>query len=344
LRAELAPLPGGYNNLDLVSYYQALTSHVGSLPEVQSAAISHLHPASIGEWTERVRIRGAAEQGAQADLDLVMPGFFSVMEIPLVQGRDFTWLDREHSRHVVIVSHNFAAQWFPHGDAIGQHIDISDSPEWSDLEIVGIVGNVTFYDIRKHQPPTIYLPAMQYGDYMEDSELMVVPKAGYAATASALQRAVRSLGHEYVGSIATVTADIDRSLLQERVVAMLAMFFGGLALLLAIIGLYGLMSYTVARRKREIGIRMALGAQRTQVLRMLIRETLALVLAGVFIGVPIALGAARLIVHMLFGVSTAVPLTLVAVSMIMLAASLVAGYLPARRAMKVDPMVALRYE
>jgi ABC-type antimicrobial peptide transport system permease subunit len=174
--------------------------------------------------------------------------------------------------------------------------------------------------------------------------LLVQTKASPAALRGALRQAVDSLGQEYVFSIKSVGQLIDKTILQERVTAMLSAFFGGLALLLAAVGLYGLMAYSVTQRTREIGIRLALGANRGSVWRMVLEETLFLALAGLSLGIPCALVASRFIAAMLYGVAPYDALTLAAVSLVLLSAAAVAGLLPARRAMRVDPMVALRYE
>ncbi len=152
------------------------------------------------------------------------------------------------------------------------------------------------------------------------------------------------MGHEYVSRVETVSANIDRSLLKERVTALLSAFFGGLALLLAAIGLYGLMAYNVTRRTREIGIRVALGARPEGVRWLVLRETLLLAILGVVIGMPCAIGLSRVIEHLLYGVSPREPVTLLIVSLTMTAVAVLAGWLPARRAARVDPMVALRHE
>jgi len=185
---------------------------------------------------------------------------------------------------------------------------------------------------------------MQYKDYMGWSELLVQTSLPTAAITDALRRTVESQGHEYILSIKTVQQNIERSILQERVTAMLSAFFGALALLLAAIGLYGLMAYAVTQRTREIGIRMALGAKRSSVLRIVLREVIVLVGTGVGIGLPCAFAATRLIDHMLYGVSPNDPVTVACVVGALLAVGVLAAYLPARRAMRVDPMVALRYE
>ena len=164
------------------------------------------------------------------------------------------------------------------------------------------------------------------------------------ALTDAIQRTVESLGHEYVASTTTVEQEIDRSLYRERVTAILSAFFGGLALLLAAIGLYGLMAYNVSRRSREIAIRIAVGAQRAAVQRMVITETLALALIGVTVGVPCGVVSSKLIAGMLYGVSSHDPLTFLAVSLVLMTIAAIAGLVPARRAMRLDPIVALRCE
>ena len=159
-----------------------------------------------------------------------------------------------------------------------------------------------------------------------------------------IRRAVESLGHEYVASTSTVEQEVDRSLYRERVTAMLSAFFGGLALLLAAIGLYGLMAYNVSRRSREMAIRLALGAQRAAVQHMVICEALTLALIGVIAGVPCGIASSKLIAGMLFGVSSHDPLTFLTVSLMLMAIAAMAALIPARRAMRLDPMVALRCE
>ena len=344
LQVGLFPKPNGYKNLEWSNYYHDLTDRVSNLPGVVSAGMLHTRLGNVLEWTEKIRVDKTTSEEARADFEMVMPGFFQTAQISLLQGRNFSWQDDERAPRVAIVSKNFADKLFPAGDAIGRQFDVTTMPKWQRLQIVGIVSNATLYDIRQSQPPTIYLPSMQYGTYMGWSEMLVRTKVPAASIASPLRQTVESLGHEYVTSIKPVEADIDRSILQERLTAMLSTFFGTLSLLLGAIGLYGLMAYSVTQRIPEIGVRLALGAPRSAVQWMVLRETLLLALVGVAIGVPCALAAARFIAGMLFGLSARDPVTLAIAVATLLAAAALAGFLPSRRAMRVDPIIALRHE
>jgi ABC-type antimicrobial peptide transport system permease subunit len=176
------------------------------------------------------------------------------------------------------------------------------------------------------------------------SQMMLRTKGNPAAMANEVRQTVDSMGHEYVAKTHMIVETIDRSILRERIFAILSVFFGGLALLLAGIGLYGLMAYNVTRRTQEIGVRIALGAARREVLSMILRETLGLTSVGIALGLAFALATSQLIANMLYGVPAQDPVTLVAVSVVLAAVAAVAGWIPARRAMLVDPTVALRYE
>lgn len=344
LDAHLFPKPGGYTNLARIGYYHMLTDRIARLPGVAAAGLVHTRPASILPWTEKIRISKTGAEEIRANVEMLMPGAFQAMGIGLLRGRSFTWQDDEHRPRIAIVSKNLEEKLFPQSAAIGRQLDITTLPKWQNLQIVGIVSNASLYDLRKYEPPTLYLPSMQYGDYMGWSDLFVQTRISPMALAEPIQRAVESSGHEYVASTTTIEQEIDRSLYRERITAMLSAFFGGLALLLAAIGLYGLMAYYVSRRSREIAIRIAVGAPRAAVQRMVIRETLALAWIGVTVGVPCGIVSSKLIAGMLYGVSPHDPLTFVTVSLMLMAIAAIAGLVPARRAIRLDPIVALRCE
>jgi predicted permease len=343
LDASLYPKPGGYKTLDRVNYYQELTERVSRLPGVESAGIAKM---SLGwrAWKEDIRSDRAPDAGTRVDFSLVMPGFFHTVGIFPERGRIFTWRDDDRAPRVAVVSQSLAKKLFAGREAIGQRLEITTEPTWQKVEIVGVVSDASLYDIREHAPPTVYVPSTQYGAIMGWSQLMLRTKATPAAMANLVRQTVDSLGHEYVAKTHMVMETIDRSILRERLFAILSAFFGALALLLAGVGLYGLLAYNVTQRTQEIGVRMALGAARSDVLSMILRETLGMTGLGLALGLAGALSASPFVANMLYGISAQDPLTLVAVSVVLAAVAGIAGWIPARRAMRVDPMVALRYE
>lgn len=295
-------------------------------------------------WKEKIRVTDASDPGVNVDFALVMPGFFHTLGVYLEGGRIFTWHDDDRAPRVAVVSRSLANKLFAGREAVGQRLEITTEPAWQKVEIVGVVSDASLYDIREHASPTVYVPSTQYGEIMGWSQLMLRTKAPPATMANAVRQTVGSLGHEYVAKTHMVVDTIDRSILRERLFAILSAFFGGLALLLAGVGLYGLMAYSVTQRTREIGVRVALGAVRTDILSMILRETLGMTCIGLVVGLASALSASHLVANMLYGISTQDPLTLAAVSVVLAAVAAVAAWIPARRAMRVDPMVALRHE
>ncbi len=345
LEINLYPRPGGYENLDMSTYHKQLLERISSLPGVRLVSFSGGSIPSPETWHDTVSAMSAdPTTGARlmANAATVSPGFLRTLGIQLLRGRDFEETDDVRQPRLAIVNSSLAERLFPNGDAIGKTVRFGFMPDYQNIEIVGIASNARIYDLRDAAAPVIFLSYLQYPSQW--GNLIVRTNEAPEALAKTVGHEIESLGHEYPLRTRTVAQVISQELVEERVTAMLAGFFAALALLLASIGLYGLMSYAVTRRTREIGIRVAVGAQRKNVLWIVLRETLALVLFGIAIGIPSALAATRLIASMLFGLSPSDLPIIAIVSLLLLLVALFAGYLPARRASGIDPMVALRTE
>jgi len=345
LQIRLNPKPGGYDQLDMGSYHKQLLQRIASIPGVSSVGFADFSIPSPDAWHETVSSSLAdPNTGIHliADGATVSPGFFQMLGIPLLRGRDFDETEDQRHPHVAIVSSSLAERLFPNGDAIGKTVRFGFMPEYQNIEIIGIAGNARILDLRDAAAPVVYFSNLQVPSQW--GNLIVRTNEFPEALEKTVGHEIESLGHEYALSTKTIPQVISQELMKERVTAILSGFFAALALLLASLGLYGLMSYTVTRRTREIGIRVAVGAQRQNVLWLVLRETLALALFGIAMGIPSAIAATRLIATMLFGLSPSDLPTITAVSLLLFLVALLAGYLPARRASSIDPIVALRTE
>jgi predicted permease len=340
------PSVGYKEDLRVVSLYQQIEQRVSALPGVRAASISFF-TFDQGEWTNWVSVTGRTptpEDDMAASHNVVGPGYFATMEIPLLLGRVFGPQDTANSPKVAVINETFARRYLPGGSPIGRHFGLGRDPTHSnDLEVVGVVKDAKYQDLRERPFPAAYYPYTQLVQYLNDFEVRYSgkPQAIIPEVRQAIGQVDHSLPVVYQG---TMVEQVNRSMAGQTLIAWLSTFFGLLAAFLACIGIYGLMSYAVTRRTNEIGIRMALGAERSGVLWMVMRESLMLVAVGVVIGIPAALAAARLISSVLYGLKATDPITITAAALAMIAVAALAGYLPARRAAKVDPMVALRYE
>jgi predicted permease len=345
LEIGLNPVPRGYEKLDLGSYHRELIRRVSNLPGVLSAAFSESPIPGSQDWN-RDSVSTLAEDSINAHLMAttirVSPNFFHTLGIPILQGRDFNDADDPHQLRLAILGRSLARRLFPDGNAIGQTIRFSVMPEYQNLHVVGVADDARVVRLRDAAVPLLYLCAFQ--EETQAGNLVVRTTQSPETLARSASREIGSLGHEYALQTKTVSQIIREDLVEERVTALLSTFFAALALLLACIGLYGLMSYAVTRRTREIGIRVAMGAQRENVLWIVLRETLALALIGIAIGIPCALGATRFIASMLFGLTSSDPPTIASVALLLLFVAVIAGYVPARRASSINPMDALRRE
>ena len=315
-----------------------------AIPGVERASVSLDKPAGgrtgIAERVTRASEPVTATNGVASIVTAVSPDFFGVLGITVQQGRDFSWSDTSRARKVAVVSDALARRLFGSEPAVGRHVRIGLAAARQDLEIVGVVSNARLYNLKDTRLDAIYTAALQDPDV--NAKCFVLRGTGISF--DEIRRAVDSGGIEFIENLRTLDYIIDRALLRERLVAALATFFGIVGALLAATGVFALMSYTVEQRRREIGIRMALGAAPARLVGAVVREGTQTTLAGVVVGLAAALLTARVLEAFLFGVTPRDPVTLTIASLVLLGVSVVACLIPAIRAARVDPLVALRSE
>jgi len=346
------PTQNGYKGERLASFYQELQRRLEALPGVRSASVSGHTLIGGGVSIGGISIQGYAPKRTETDRDAsggvyfntVGPRFFETMGIPLVLGRMIGPEDMPAAPKVAVINETLARSYFADSNPIGRRIG-GDEKASGDIEIVGVVGDARYADLRREVPPTIYFPYLQRTEQLGPMHFEVRTAGDPKDIVTSVRRVVQSLGENLpLIELKTQTEQIEQSLFHERLFAKLSSFFGLLALVLACVGLYGIMSYAVARRTNQIGIRMALGAARRDILGLVMWETLAMVFIGVALGVPATLAATRLVSSMLYGLKATDPLTIAMSAGVMIVVAALAGYLPARRASRVDPLAALRHE
>jgi putative ABC transport system permease protein len=342
-------------------FYQRVLDEVNALPGVESAALVGAPPMTRGGLVTYVYREGEAvpssHEGMKRDFQLlqagdsrtrltliqfVSPRYFATMKIPVLRGRAFTEADRYGSPPVAIVNESLAHRLWPNGDPIGRKLNVQwrDSP-WCD--IVGVVGDSRDDSPDKEPGPEVYRPNLQARDLQGALVVrtIVPPQRLGGAIINRIWAADRDQG---VDSVMTIDEIISQSVIAPRFHAAMFSFFAFLALLMASVGVYGVVSYSVSQRTHEIGIRTALGAKSRDILRLVIGQQMMMTLLGVAVGLGVALGLTRAVSSLLYGIRPTDPLTFAGVSLLLTAVALLASYIPAHRATKVDPMVALRYE
>jgi predicted permease len=283
----------------------------------------------------------ARVEGMQVSVNAAGPRFFETMGIPLLSGRDLNSRDDGAAPQVAVISESVARELFPSGSPLGQRIKVGEVS----MEIVGLVKDTRYKGLREPPTPMVYRPYLQMQETWEELFFGIRTIGDPESIVNLVRRELRDAAPDVpVFALTTLDEQMDAGLVRERTVSTLSAWFGAFALSLASIGVYGRLAYSVVERMREIGIRLALGAERTVVMWTILREVLALVAAGVAIGLPLAVACARAIRSLLYGLTPFDPSTLGIVVIAIVGTAVMAGYIPARRASRIDPMVALRYE
>jgi predicted permease len=348
LAFDIDPTMSRYDPKWTADYYRRLHERLNAIPGVESHAFAVVPVLENNEWDNWVTIEGySAKQDERPDphMQYCSPGFFKTLKVPVLLGRDFNERDILGAPKVGIVNQKFVKRYFGSADPLGRHIGMGIDPGTkTDIEIVGVVGDTKYESMRDEIPFELYVPVDQQR-FLNGVTVYVRAAGDPAHMFNALRPEVRAVDTSVpMYDMRTLTDQLEISLLTERLLAALSSVFGCLATLLAALGLYGVMAFMVARRTREIGIRMALGAGQGTVVWMVLRETLTLAGVGVAIGLVGAYAVTRLIQTQLFGVEPTDLLTMAAASLGIAAVTALAGYIPARRATGIDPMSALRWE
>jgi predicted permease len=313
----------------------------GTFMEIRSGQA----PATIQEFIRQMDALSPGERARDADYRAASAGYFTAMGIPLIRGRLFQESDGPDSSHVAVVSQSLAKRYWPDEDPIGKQIEFGNiDGDLRLLNIVGIVGDVRDNGLDRDPRPTVYTNYVQRPATTAEFSIVVRARGDAAVLNNAMRREARALNPEMPTKFQTIEEIVSASFDNRRFSMMMLGVFAGSALILAMVGLYGVMAYITSQRTHEIGIRMALGAQRVDMLQMIFRQSFALVLAGVAVGIFASLGLTRLLGSMLYGIRATDVVTYTGVVGLLVAAAALASYIPARRAMKVDPMVALRHE
>jgi len=325
-------------------FYRQLLEQIKSLPGVRAASLTGIAPLGGGGQRRSVQIEGyeaRSNNSLEINCNVVGLDYFNTMGIPLAQGRDFNAQDGEGNPRVVIINEELARRYFTGESPIGKRLSFDAGREY--VVIIGVARSAKYRELREAPLPFIYIPLAQ--EYRSDMTLLVSAVGAPANLAPALRREIQRLnGDVPVFGVRTMSEHISAALSADRMIATLLGAFGGIAMLLAVVGIYGVVSYAVTKRTREIGVRVALGARGVDVLKLVIGQGMKMVVIGMAIGLLMSFALTWLTASLLFGVSATDPLTFAVISALLALVALLACWLPARRATKMDPMIALRHD
>lgn len=340
---RLTPTAGGYSTLDQPTYYRELVARVGALPGVTSVGMARYFGTVPNEraWYQPVSWSGAQQPATTAIHEYVSPGFFQTVGIPILRGRDFSWSDTPGSPPVVLVSDSLARTLEADGDVVGRSLSYGTETGRQNLQIVGVVGNTSVGNSRSVELRTVYFPGIQAGQATYGT-LHIRTAAALEAVARPVREILSNMGREQVATMSTIDGLFENWLVAERMGAALGTAVTISALCIACVGVFALLAYAVARRTREIGVRIAVGATPLDVSYLVLRDVLILAGAGVGLGIPAALMSARVLESLVFGITTTDMTTLIASATLLVAIAVSAAVVPAWRAVRVDPVVALR--
>jgi predicted permease len=341
------PTANGYPKERSLQFYRELKEGLDSIPGVESSSLAVVPILEGNEWDNWVSVENfKPKPGEWIDphVNFVWPGYFQTLDVPILAGRDFRITDAANAPKVAIVNEKFAKQYF--GDhPLGRHLGMGGDPGTKlDIEIIGVVRDSKYESMRDEMPLEVFTPYLQR-TYANSMSAYVRTTRDPEQMFSIVRQVVNRIDSNVpMYRVKTLEKQLDNSLVTERLVASLSSAFGLLATILAAIGLYGVMAYTVARRTREIGVRMALGAARGDVIWLVMKDAVVLIVIGIGVALPLAVGLTRLVKAQLYGITPNDPLSLISATVVIFSVALIAGYLPARRATTIDPMRALRWD
>jgi predicted permease len=349
LDSSTANLPRGTpDEIRSVQLQEQIEDRVQAIPGVQSDSFSFF-TFNQGAWSDLVLFQGiqrTPKNGEQVFFNITGNGFFSTMGIPLIAGRIFNAQDMQNSPKVAVINETMARRFFPDGSAIGHRFGIGETPDHpGEFEVIGVIKNAKFTALDEGTLMAAYLPCTQSPGFFGNFAVRYAPGANRQEIISRTRRTIAEVNPNIlVNSVSSLEEQVDDSIATQSLIARLSSFFGILAVFLACIGIYGLLSYSVARRTSELGIRLALGAQSRDLLWMILRECIVLLVLGLAVGVPVALGSTRILKSLLFELSPLDPIAIFIAIAAVAVMTIAAAWLPARRATRINPMQALRTE